>query len=151
MYGHLVSRHSIRHSHAGQESQFAAVALLALTLGIGINTAIFSVVNAVLIRPLPYPNASQLATIWGVNERGGKTQQSHSYRDFEDFRDQAQSFAQVAAYDQSGILLTEGEDPEAMDGLFTTPELFPLLGVSPAMGRAFTSARTKSALPALWS
>src|ERR1044071_7308487 len=89
---------------------FAAVALLALTLGIGINTAIFSVVNAVLVRPLPYPNPSQLAAIWGVDERSGKDRQSISYRDFEDFRDQTQTLAQVAVYDQAGILLTEGED-----------------------------------------
>ena len=117
---------------------FAAVALLALTLGIGINTAVFSVVNAVLVRPLPYPNPSQLAVIWGVNERDGKDRQSISYRDFEDFRDQTQTLAQVAAYDQAGIILTEGEEPEAIDGVFATSELFPLLGVSPAIGRAFT-------------
>ena len=95
---------------------FAAVALLALTLGIGINTAVFSVVNAVLVRPLPYPNPSQLAAIWGVSERDGKDRQSISYRDFEDFRDQTQTLAQVAVYDQAGILLTEGEEPEAIDG-----------------------------------
>jgi putative ABC transport system permease protein len=126
---------------------FAAVALLALTLGIGINTAVFSVVNAVLVRPLPYPNPSQLAAIWGVSERDGKDRQSLSYRDFEDFRDQTQTLAQVAVYDQAGIILTEGDEPEAIDGLFVTSDLFPLLGVSPSMGRAFTSDEDKVGAP----
>ena len=126
---------------------FAGVALLALTLGIGINTAVFSVVNAVLVRPLPYPNPSQLAAIWGVSERDGKDRQSLSYQDFEDFRDQTQTLAQVAVYDQAGILLTEGDEPEAIDGLFVTSDLFPLLGVSPSMGRAFTSDEDKVGAP----
>lgn len=138
-------RYSIRMlvKHRG----FAVVALLALTLGIGINTAVFSVVNAVLVRPLPYPNPSQLAAIWGVSERDGKDRQSLSYRDFEDFRDQTQTLAQVAVYDQAGIILTEGDEPEAIDGLFVTSDLFPLLGVSPSMGRAFTSDEDKVGAP----
>ncbi|HKS41990.1 MAG TPA: ABC transporter permease [Blastocatellia bacterium] len=138
-------RYSIRMlvKHRG----FAGVALLALTLGIGINTAVFSVVNAVLVRPLPYPNPSQLAAIWGVSERDGKDRQSLSYQDFEDFRDQTQTLAQVAVYDQAGILLTEGDEPEAIDGLFVTSDLFPLLGVSPSMGRAFTSDEDKVGAP----
>ena len=79
---------------------FTAIVVLTLALGIGINTAIFSVVNAVLLRPLPYPNPDQLVTIWGRQETRGIAMDkvSTSPQEFVDYRDRNHSFSAVAAY-----------------------------------------------------
>ncbi|HKP87590.1 MAG TPA: ABC transporter permease [Blastocatellia bacterium] len=122
---------------------FTAVAIVALALGIGANSAIFSVVNAVLLRPLPYPDASKLAMIWGVREREGRTRLNQSYPDYEDYRDRAETLAYAAAYDESTILLTEGDEPEALHGLFASANIFPALGVAPLMGNAYTRDQDK--------
>src|SRR5215813_4581312 len=76
---------------------FTAAAMLTLALGIGANTAIFSVVNAVLLRPLPFRDSDRLALLWGVNSRDGNLQQPHSFLDFDDVRRQSGSFTEIAA------------------------------------------------------
>src|SRR5215469_6368409 len=114
---------------------FTAVALLTLTLGIGANSAIFSVVNTVLLEPLPYKQPEKLLTLWEVNKRRGDARATTSYPDFTDFRDQAQSLEYVAAYQTDDILLTDVNEPEDLEGAYATADMFPLLGVNLALGR----------------
>ncbi len=122
---------------------FTFVAVLALALGIGANSAIFSVVNAVLLRPLPFASPEQLMTVQGRNERDGSTFNEHSYPNFVDLRDQSQSFAHVAAYSPTTAFITGGDEPERVRGVIASADLFPMLGVQPALGRVFTRDEDK--------
>lgn len=117
---------------------FTAIAVLTLALGIGANTAIFSVVNAVLLRPLPYAQADRLFVPWG--SRSNMAEHTVvSYPDFADWQAQTKTLDHVAAYSSSGTLLREGDaDPELITGAAASAELFPLLNVTPILGRAFT-------------
>jgi putative ABC transport system permease protein len=112
---------------------FSAVAVLTLGLGIGANTAIFSVLNAVLLRPLPYPDPRQLVRILRITDHPNLT---FSAPDFLDFRDQNQSFLGMAAFYWKEFALTGGE-PERALAFHVSPNLFTLLGVEPALGRSF--------------
>ena len=119
---------------------FTAIAVITLALGIGANTAIFSVVNAVLLRPLPYADAERLIVPWG---RRDDTQHSAnvSYPDFVDWQARTQSLEYVAAYNSSATLLREGDaEPELIAGAAVSADLFPLLKVVPVFGRPFTRA-----------
>jgi predicted permease len=119
---------------------FTAIAVITLALGIGANTAIFSVVNAVLLRPLPYAEAEQLFVPWGSK---GDTQHHMvvSYPDFVDWQTQTKTLAHVAAYNSSGTLLREGDaEPELIVGAAVSADLFPLLNVAPILGRPFSRA-----------
>ena len=126
---------------------FTAVAVLTLALGIGANTAIFSVVNAVLLRPLPYPEADRLMMPWG---RKGETLHSTvvSYPDFADWQAQTKTLENVAAYNAAGTLLREGDaEPELISGAIVSADLFPLLKVTPVFGRPFTRAEDQPNVP----
>src|SRR2546422_10912467 len=81
------------------------VATIALALGIGANTAIFSVVNAVLLRPLPFSNSDQLMAVWESDQTRGVLRGSYSYPNFMDLREQNHSFDQVASYHQSDFIM----------------------------------------------
>ena len=117
---------------------FTAVALLALALGIGANSAIFSVVNSVLLRPLPYRDAQRLIMIWeNYQQRGGPEREWASPADFRDFRDQAQSFEHIAALLGWGPTLTGQDEPEDLQGAAVSHDTFAMLGVEPALGRSF--------------
>lgn len=116
---------------------FTAVALIALALGIGANTAIFTVVNAVLLRPLPYPNPERLLTVYGTNPAQGQPQVPLSVADFLDWRSRNQIFENMAAYGNSLLNYTDGETPEQIPGLAVTADFFNALGVQPEMGRTF--------------
>ena len=119
---------------------FTAVAVLALALGIGANTAIFSVVNAVLLRPLPFVNAERLVKVYGGRARGGTGYTPVSYPDFADYKKQAQSFERVAGYSLAGTtLMSGGGEPERLDGAVVSAELFPMLDAKPALGRVFSA------------
>jgi putative ABC transport system permease protein len=118
---------------------FMLVAIFTLALGIGANSAIFSVVNAVLLRPLPYKNPEALVKVNGELKRQGVDKEPLSYPDYVDFKAQVQSLEHVAAYNQtSGALTGEGE-PERLRGVNVSAELFPLLGVEPVTGRVFSA------------
>jgi len=119
---------------------FTSVALLALALGIGANTAIFSVVNSVLLRPLPFRDPQRLIMIWeNYQQRGGPEREWAAPADFRDFRDQAQSFEHVAALVGWGPTLTGQDEPEDLQGAAVSHDTFAMLGVEPALGRAFTA------------
>jgi putative ABC transport system permease protein len=117
---------------------FTLVAVVALALGIGANSAIFSVVNAVLLRPLPFEQPDELVTTWGDSKQGGERRVIVSYPDFLDWRDQTQTFAQLAVYNTAGTLIREGNEPEAIHGAIASADLLPLLKVKPVLGRGFT-------------
>jgi putative ABC transport system permease protein len=115
---------------------FASVAVVTLALGIGANTAIFSVVHSVLLRPLPYQDSDRLVKIWETNPRANRWGQWVSYPDFRDWRQQNQVFEDVAGFRSWGWKITGGDHPEVLRGLFVTSNLFSLLGVQPMLGRS---------------
>jgi predicted permease len=117
---------------------FAAVAILTLALGIGANTAIFSVVNAVVLQPLPYPNANQLVVIsqtFAQTPAGAGLQSAESYMNFLDWQRDAKSFSSLAAYQYSQMTLTGHGAPTIIPGAITSSSLFTTLGVAPLLGR----------------
>ena len=121
---------------------FAMVAILTLALGIGATTAIFSVVNAVILRPLPYPDADRLVMVWMDNRRMGMAEDIHSWPNFADLDARNAVFEDMAGYAMAGFNVTggcvEGEcEPRRIGGVFARPELFPVLGASAARGRVF--------------
>jgi putative ABC transport system permease protein len=118
---------------------FTLIAILTLALGIGANTAIFSVVNAVLLRPLPYQDTEHLAMLWTNNPRQGIHEEGTSYPTFLDWRAQSQFFTEMAICSRGNPVVLSGVDePERVMGEYVSANLFPLLGVKPALGRAFT-------------
>jgi predicted permease len=116
---------------------FTAVAVLTLALGIGANTAIFSVVDSTILRPLPYPNPSRLMVLWGNVKRIHVERRGASYPDFGDWRDQNHSFEAIAAFDAYEFALTGIDTPERLSGEFVSQSYFSLLGVQPTLGRIF--------------
>ena len=118
---------------------FTAVSLLTLALGIGANTAIFSVVNAVLLRPLPLPNPEQLVTLFERNPKVGYDQNAPAAGNYLDWRKQNSVFTEIAAYGGGQCNLSGGERPERVAGAAVTASLFPLLGVRPLLGRTFAA------------
>jgi predicted permease len=114
---------------------FTLVAVLTLALGIGANTAIFSVVNAVLLRPLPFKNSSQLVVMRETYKLVGNV--SVSYPNFLDWRQQAHSFSAMAAVQARGFNLSGVAQPENIGGYAVSPNLLALLGVHPVLGRDF--------------
>src|SRR5687767_12201580 len=123
---------------------FTVVAVLALALGIGANTFIFSVVNALLLRPLAFPQSEQITSILIKDPETGELYSSHSLPNFQDIRDQNQVFAQVAALKMTTEFLRSGDEPERLRGADVSADLFPLLGVTPHLGRTFTREEEES-------
>jgi putative ABC transport system permease protein len=119
------------------------IATIALALGIGANTAIFSVVNAVLLRPLPFPNPDSLFAVFETDQRRGYQSGSHSYPNFFDLREQNTVFERVASYYSSDYIMTGRGEPARLQGAVVTADLFPLLGVTPSHGRTFRAEEDK--------
>ena len=113
----------------------SGIALLTLALGIGVNSAIFSVVNAVVLRPLPYPESERLMVVWGNLHKTGLEEIEISALEFRDFRQQCQAFDQIAAYATQGFNLTGVDQPERLRGAAVSANLFPTLRVQPQLGR----------------
>ena len=118
---------------------FTWVAVLTLAVGIGANSAIFSVVNSVLLSPLPYPESGQLLRIWEGRPSLGLVQMPVAPANFRDWRDQNGSFEQLAAFTDISYNLTEGERAERLSGRKVTADLFDLLRVPATLGRTFES------------
>jgi predicted permease len=114
---------------------FAAVAILTLALAIGANTALFSVVNGVLLNPLPYPQANQLVGLWWDRTPGQHS--SIPYLNFLDWQKQSTAFSSVGAYQQDNMIVTGAGEPEREDGVRISANLFDLLGLKPLLGRSF--------------
>src|SRR3954463_15907356 len=117
---------------------FTAVAVIALALGIGANTAIFSLVNGVLLRPLPFPDAQRIIYIEGKNPAAGITESNISFLDFTDWSQQTDLFASTAAYwTGEAHLGADGAEPERVPRAGVTTGFFSVLGVQPFLGRTF--------------
>src|ERR1700683_3680471 len=129
-----------------KNSGFTIVAVLTLALGIGANTAIFSVVNAVLLQRLPYQNPQSLVQVRNTYLPAWP-QLGLSPGDFQDWRQQTQDFSDMAAYVDisQGFNLTGEGQPERIKAAFATSNLFPMLGIHPIIGRAFTRDEDKPA------
>jgi len=118
---------------------FALVAIVTLALGIGANTAIFSVVDAVLLRPLPYPEANRLVFLWSTMNSQGVPLASSALPDYQGWRDHNQVFDGLAAfYNGDFNLSSTGSSPELIQGAYITSNLFQVLRISPSLGRLFT-------------
>ena len=119
---------------------FTAIAVLTLALGIGANTAIFSVVNTSLLRPLPFPNSAQLVDLWAHSTLFDFPNLGMSWPDIADVRAQNTVFSAVAPYNYSSMTLTGSGAPQALDGAEASVDFFPLLGMKPLYGRIFNPA-----------
>jgi len=117
---------------------FTAVAVLTLALGIGANTAMFSVVNGVLLKPLPYPESDRLVSLFENQSEHGQDFVQLTAPGFTDWREQNTVFEDLAAFQPGGFDLTGTGDPARLFGLRASPSLFRLLRVQPMLGRVFT-------------
>ena len=117
----------------------AAVALITLALGIGVNTAIFSAVDSVLLRPLPFKEPERLMAVWEHTPHLGIARNEFAPANYFDLRKQNQVFEDVGAFGQLSINLTGQGEPEQLEGQLVTANVFTLLGVAPALGRTFAS------------
>jgi putative ABC transport system permease protein len=113
------------------------VATIALALGIGANTAIFSVVNAVLLRPLPFPESESLVSVFETDRQRGLERGTHSYPNFFDIRAQNTVLERVACFHGGDYILSGRGEPARLQGSVVTSDLFPILRVQPILGRTF--------------
>ncbi|HKW97997.1 MAG TPA: ABC transporter permease [Bryobacteraceae bacterium] len=118
---------------------FSIVAVATLAMGIGANTAIFSVVNAVLLEPLPFPEPERLVRVWESMPARDQHRNVVNGVNFLDWRERTRSFAAMAAMTDLPANLTGDGEPEALPGMQVSPEFFQVLGISPVIGRGFTA------------
>ena len=119
---------------------FACIAITTLALGIGATTLMFSVVNAVLLRPLPYPDPDRLVLIFNVSSTAAESNTIRATAlDFDDYRARARSFAAMAAHVGTGFTFSGGSGPELVLGQMVSPDFFAVLGVQPLLGRVFAA------------
>jgi predicted permease len=121
----------------GRSPAFSIVAITALAIGIGGNTAIFSVLDAVRAQALPYHDGDRLVELWGNVQRARIERRGASYPDYLDWRAQSKSFVDMAAFDSQWMTLAEGDEPERLLAESVSAQYFSLLGVSPVRGRVF--------------
>ncbi len=119
---------------------FTAIAILTLALGIGATTAIFSVVDAVVLQPLPYPHPSRLVLVYTANRQAGIAESTLTYPDFTEIRDANHVFSAVAGMASHDLTLTGRGEPSIVSSVAVTPQFFSVLGAKPLLGRAFLPA-----------
>src|ERR1700736_3992489 len=133
-------RHSLR--ALIKQPLFSAIVIVTFALGIGANSAVFSVINAVLLRPLAYHQPQRLVAVLPYDMRvgtaNGYDQSAASYPDFVDWRAQNRVFEQMAVYTNESLTLTDGNEAVQLQGQAVSADLFTLLGVQPMLGRAFS-------------
>jgi putative ABC transport system permease protein len=118
---------------------FTIVAVITLALGIGANSAIFSVINTVLLRSLPFPSPDRLAMVWAKSpQHPGEDRQVHSYPDYLDLRTQNRTFSALAAYTGASAIWGTGENAEDVPGIAATSDIFAVLATPPLLGRGFS-------------
>src|SRR5215207_6585858 len=117
---------------------FTAVALLAVALGVGANTTIFSAVDALLLRPFSFPEPERVYFVWEQNPQSGYTRGSVAPANFLDLRSQVRSLENLSAYNGASFNLSEGDKPERLEGSVVSASLFKLVDARAALGRLFT-------------
>ena len=122
---------------------FTAIAVVCLALGIGVNTVIFSVLNAMLLRPFPYQAPEQLVFVSESPSDSPRAFGAFSYPNFVDYAARQRSFSSLAAYGNSSFAVQGADGPDQLAGAEITPSLFPTLGVSPILGRQFTAEEAR--------
>ncbi|MGC2111771.1 MAG: ABC transporter permease, partial [Candidatus Korobacteraceae bacterium] len=118
---------------------FALTTILTLALGIGATTAIFSLIHAVLLEPLPFPEPDRVMSAASLDQSAGKPgiPESISYPDFFDWRSRNHSFESIASYRRDGLTLTGAGTPRLLEGQIVSSDFFRVLGVNPILGRGF--------------
>src|SRR6478752_1295986 len=117
---------------------FTVVAVLCLSLGIGVNGAIFSIVDGVLLQPYPYPDADRIVVLNSTSPKRNINRTGLSYPDFKDWRDQNAAFSAMAAFQGRSLTIADGAgEPERFAGSAISWNLFKLLGTPPSLGRDF--------------
>ncbi|MFL6589544.1 MAG: ABC transporter permease [Chthoniobacterales bacterium] len=122
---------------------FTIIAVVALGLGIGANTVLFSAVNTLFLRPLSYPDPEQLVRVWGSFPERGLDRANVSWPRFQAWHDQQQSFSEFSAQSFTGFTMTGRGDPENLNGVRVTENFFRALGVQPLFGRVFNPEEDK--------
>ena len=115
----------------------SAIVIACLALGIGVNATLFSVIDGILIQPLPYAEPDRLLILNETFERGGVREAGVSYQNLRDWKSRAISFTTIAGLTGRSISLSDTVEPERLEGAAITWDLFPALGVPPALGRPF--------------
>jgi putative ABC transport system permease protein len=119
---------------------FALLAIFTVAIGIGATSAIFSIVNAVLLRPLPFPRADDLVLVSQINLRTRQSQHAAAPANFLDWRERSHSFGGLAAVQSASVAIADADHAERINGAMVNANFFDVLGVKPALGRAFTPA-----------
>jgi putative ABC transport system permease protein len=114
---------------------FAALTILCLALGIGVNSTIFSVVDTVAIRPLPFRDPDTLVGLYSTHQVNGIDRGNVSYRDLQDWKQRSRVFAEMAAVAGRSLTLSDSDEPERFNGSTITANMFPMLGIQPILGR----------------
>ena len=123
---------------------FTAVAVITLALGIGANTAIFSVFDGVLLRPVPFEDSERLMMVWETDRNSGTTREPASLPDYLDYRERSETLESLAGFAAGDVNLTRPQgEPLRLPALSATYELLPMLGIEPLLGRSFTPAETR--------
>src|SRR5215217_6463809 len=122
---------------------FLVIAIATLALGIGATTAMFTVVNSVLLRPLQFPEPERIVLLFGINPRQGITQSNVSMPDILDWQQQSHSFEQIAGFITGGLFLTVGDETERVRGTGVSEQFFPLFKTNPIHGRTLQPADTQ--------
>src|SRR5688572_6188026 len=118
---------------------FAAMTVLTLAIGIGVNTAVFSVVRSVLLKPLAYHDSDRLVMLWTDIASQGVHEAASAYANVQDWKAQNRVFEDLATFDPVSLTLTDGEWPEQISAAKASANLFSVFGVAPATGRTFTA------------
>ncbi len=126
---------------------FTLIATVCLALGIGVNTAVFSITNSVILRPFPYRAPHELVMVTNVHERRGEDRWSMSFADFEDMKRESRSFRDLATYYDRSITLTGSEDAERLNAAQVSANTFNVLGLTPVHGRSFLPEDGRAGAP----
>jgi predicted permease len=144
MMGHLLQDLRYGARMLLKRPSFTVVALLTLAFGIGANTAIFTVVNAALLRPLPFREPDRLVHLWESTPQNQFGEREASYPDYLDWKAGTQAFEGLAGYSRRSFALTGRETPDRFEGAAVTDGFFQVLGVAPVLGRSFQPGEDKA-------
>ncbi len=141
--------HDLKHTlrRLGRTPVFTITTVVTLALGIGANTAIFSMINSMLLKPLPFPQPDRLVAVWQTAPGVNIKDLNASIADYVTYREESKTFADVAIWAGGSATVTEFADPERVDGISATFRLLPMLGVQPRLGRGFTENDDASSSP----